>query len=469
MGERVDLAFVISVVLAACNAPSTPEGADAAIPADAGGQDAGIDAGIEVDAGTPDAGPPTVFVEALDDGQAGTGTEEDPFRDLQAAIDAAPDGATVRIRPGTYSASPVPDSEDYCGNCQEHRTGVEFTRGFYVTGKSLSFEGESDARVVRLDTGAGYGFLVEDAGEISLFGLTITGGQRDEDGAATSAAVVVRNSTVSMENIRITRNQDLREGGEYPGVAGVAGREGAVIRMRGSKILHNSWDGFVLYRGARGVIVDTEVDDGNGVGIAATWNGELTAINNRVSGYWKGLGCFGSSHVVAHNNVVFSNLTWGVWAAGDEASRFEIVNNTIARQGNCNMALNAAAPAIVRNNILAFGGQSAPQICPNVGIWIFTENGPQDVAYNLIFGHPLAEVWLGGTQPAGDTGFDVSDSFIGVDHNLSADPLFEDDGYVLGAGSPGIDAGDPSITDRDGSRSDLGHLGGPQAGMTSFP
>lgn len=426
------------------------------------------DAGTEVDGGTPDAGPAVIFVESLDDGRDGTGTEADPFRDLQAAIDMAPSGGIVRIRPGTYAATPAPDTEAYCGNCGEHETMVSFTRGFYVTGKSLSFEGEEDSRLVRLETGAGYGFFVEDAGEISLFGVTITGGVRDEDGQATSAAIVVRNSTVSMENVRIVRNQDLREGNEYPGVAGVAGREGAVIRMRGSLILDNSWDGFVLYRGAHGVIVDTRVDQGNGVGVAATWDARLTAINNRVSGYWKGIGGFGSSQVVAHNNVVFSNLTWGVWAAGDEASSFEILNNTIAHQGDCSMSLNAAAPAVVRNNILAFGGQSQAQICPNVGIWTFVEDGPQDVAYNLIFGHPLAEVWLGGTQPAGDTGTDVSDQFIGSDGNISEDPGFEED-YALSAGSAAFDAGDPAIVDADGTRSDLGHLGGPRAGMTSLP
>ena len=33
----------------------------------------------------------------------------------------------------------------------------------------------------------------------------------------------------------------------------------------------------------------------------------------------------------------------------------------------------------------------------------------------------------------------------------------------LGSGSPAIDAGDPAILDADGSRSDLGAYGGPEA------
>ena len=68
--------------------------------------------------------------------------------------------------------------------------------------------------------------------------------------------------------------------------------------------------------------------------------------------------------------------------------------------------------------------------------------------------------WLGADLP------------IGVDGNLGDDPLFSawvDDGdpatddFTLRAGSPAIDAGDPSSgrADLDGTRNDMGVFGGP--------
>ena len=57
----------------------------------------------------------------------------------------------------------------------------------------------------------------------------------------------------------------------------------------------------------------------------------------------------------------------------------------------------------------------------------------------------------------------------GVDGNISADPLYTDVSGTdptawdlsLQAGSPALDAGDPDVTDDDGSGSDMGAYGGP--------
>ncbi|MBI3177059.1 MAG: right-handed parallel beta-helix repeat-containing protein [Chloroflexi bacterium] len=73
------------------------------------------------------------------------------------------------------------------------------------------------------------------------------------------------------------------------------------------------------------------------------------------------------------------------------------------------------------------------------------------VDYNLMWGQATLYAGKGQTQ-AGQ-------------NNFSANPLFVDAAhgdFHLRSGSPAIDAGDPSVLDADGSRSDLGAYGGPQ-------
>jgi hypothetical protein len=81
------------------------------------------------------------YVDDLGDGKIGTGAKEDPFRDLQKAIDSAGDGDQIIILPGNYEATSAPYIEELCGNCQEHKTQVNATRGFLIKNKSLQLVG----------------------------------------------------------------------------------------------------------------------------------------------------------------------------------------------------------------------------------------------------------------------------------------------------------------------------------------
>ena len=60
--------------------------------------------------------PATVlYVDDLDDGAVGTGTADDPFRALQAAIDAAEDGVTIELLEGTHVADAGDWIDPTCG------------------------------------------------------------------------------------------------------------------------------------------------------------------------------------------------------------------------------------------------------------------------------------------------------------------------------------------------------------------
>jgi hypothetical protein len=397
-------------------------------------------------AGVAQAG--TLYVDDVGDGAAGVGTAADPFRDLQSAIETAADGDLLILMPGVYEAAPVEYLERLCGNCEEHRTGVSATRGFLVADKALHLIG-SGPGATTLVTNAGYGLLFERSPGSYVTGLTITGGRRDLDGMATDAGVVVRESAVTLRDIEIVDNTDRPEE-VVVGIGGVMGREGAEIFIVGNTIRNNGWDGVALYRGAVAFIADNEIADGRGAGIGITWDAAAIVLRNRISGYWKGIGTFGSSRAVVRNNAVFDNLGWGVIATG--TSFMEAANNVISRNGNCGFAL-WSDEAIVRftNNIVVANGWRDEWVCPQVGVWLNGDPSNLSFTYNDVWGNEAGE-------------YREIEDLSGIDGNASFDPLFADSlDFHLLPGSPAIDAGDPIFTDPDGGPSDLGIYGGPAA------
>jgi len=441
-----------------------------------GGQapaDAGVDAEVQPDEGCaqwpsrePRAVNNTVYVEALGDGQTGTGTVADPFRDLQDAIDAAEDDDLLSVAAGTYTAEPSAYADPTCGNCLNPADGAQTSVGFVIQGKTITIQGAGRSSTL-LVTGAGYGVLVEDS-DVALWHLAITGGVRAEDGNATDAAVVVRRSGALIENVLIEDNNDLRDGPDtYPGIAGVVGREESDITVLGSIISGNSWDGVALYRGAAARIVNNEITGGNGAGVGVTWDAEATVINNRVSAYWKGIGSFGTSNVVVHNNFVFWQLGWGIIASGD--STMDIANNVVADNGNCGLVVwdwDGTTSGRIVNNIVYRNGVENAWVCPGAGIVLGGFGGGVPAGWTIAYNDSYANtdgdfVYWDGASAAGVV---TEEDLVGTDGNLSDDPDFVGTfDFRLDEGSPCIDAGDPAVLDVDCSPSDLGGYGGPDA------
>ncbi len=390
----------------------------------------------------------TFFVDDLSDGVAGTGAADNPYRILQLAIDVAADGDVLVIRPGTYEASPSELTEPLCGNCEEHVTDVQATVGFLVEGKGIHLIGSGPDETV-LVTNAGYGLLFVDSRSSHVADLRITGGKRDPDGMATDAGVVVRRSSVTLTGLEIVDN-DHRLEDVVVGIGGVMGREGAEITVTNCVIRNNGWDGIALYRGAVAFIADNDISVGRGAGIGITWDASAVVLRNRISGYWKGIGTFGSSRATVRNNAIFDNLGWGIVITGE--SFMEAANNVVARNGNCGFALwSDVATGLFTNNIVVGNGWREEWVCPPVGIWM--NGNPENV------GITFNDVW-------GNAGGDYRDmdELTGVDGNVSLDPLFADTlDFRLLEGAPGVDAGNPLFTDPDGGPSDLGIYGGPQA------
>jgi hypothetical protein len=233
------------------------------------------------------------------------------------------------------------------------------------------------------------------------------------------------------------------------GIGGIFGREGAELYIDQCDIIGNGWDGIALYRGASAVVTDCNIKEGRGVGIGVTWDATCIAYRNVVTGYWKGIGAFGTSWVLAHNNAVFDNLGWGIIATGK--AFMDIANNVINHNGNCGVApWSTDCRGRIINNIITNNGWRKEWVCPCVGIWNYGDWAKWEFAYNIVWNNKegnYRDIW------------DQTE----LNGNLSVDPKFVAESvYILKDDSPAINAGHPEVSNTDGSRSDIGLYGGPQ-------
>jgi len=366
---------------------------------------------------------------------------------LQAVINHALDNDTILIGAKDINATRTEFVDSLCGNCGNHQTLVNASCGFLVSGKSLHLIGE-DRKKTRLITNSGYGLLFINSPNSSITNLSITGGKRDPDPNATDAAIVVRNSSLSIHDIDIVDNSD-RIDSVTVGIGGIFGREGAELNIENCIISGNGWDGIALYRGAVATVSDCIIKDGRGVGIRVTWDATCMAYRNTITGYWKGIGSFGTSWVIARNNIVHDNLGWGIIATG--SSFMDMANNLVYHNGNCGIApWSTESRGRIINNVIIKNGWKDEWVCPCVGVWNFGDWAKWEFSHNIVWGNKednYRDIW------------DQSE----ISGNLSVDPLLINDSvFHFQSESPIIDAGHPNIRDIDGTRSDMGPYGGPQ-------
>ena len=90
-------------------------------------------------------------------------------------------------------------------------------------------------------------------------------------------------------------------------------------------------------------------------------------------------------------------------------------------------------------------------VCPCVGIWNYGNLYNFEISYNNVWDNKEGQY---GDMP------DYTDKYS----NISADPLFVDTrDFQLSKGSPMKDAGNPLLTDPDGTNSDIGLYGVPRS------
>jgi hypothetical protein len=285
--------------------------------------------------------------------------------------------ARIELPPGRYVLRPSEYVDPSCGNCEDAAETVPATLGARVSGRGVEIVGAHSDSVI-IETGAGYGLLFEDCTDCVLRGVTVTGGTRDADGRATSAAVVVRRSSVRVEQCTIRDNigDSATVAKTIVGIAGIAGREGARLIVHDCSIVRNSWDGIALYRGAHATITDNRVDGvdkasgarvggGRGVGIGLTWDARAVIRGNLVRRYWKGIGVFVNADADVERNIVEDILTWGIalWGPNGATPSARIRNNIVYQTGACGVMIDrppgGAAPGELIDNVIVRTGQNA--------------------------------------------------------------------------------------------------------------
>ena len=165
----------------------------------------------------------------------------------------------------------------------------------------------------------------------------------------------------------------------------------------------------------------------------------------------------GSRPVVVRNNLMMGGDLAISWSPHDGL----IENNTIiqtdpSQSSSILVLLGKSDTLTIRNNIII--DSPVPRFydctdCP--------PNTPLNYSFNA-FWPPVASFYS-----LVNTGAGLSIKDTG---NANQYPMFGDDSlYHLQAGSPLIDAGDPSVLDADGSRSDIGWTGGPHGIIPTYP
>ena len=400
------------------------------------------------------------------------------FEALQDALDAATDGDTILVEAGTYAAP------------------------FDLLGKQLVVESTQGAAATIID-----GFLVglpalsavsgEPEGTV-VRGFTITGG---------SPGVDIADSSLQLDEVVIEGN--LSEDGA--GVACLAGD----VTLSDSQVLDNTANlagGGLFLEDCAALLSEVELAGNDalaGGGVAAfgtsslSWlGGAATANTATLEG--GALSVEGADAALESVDFSANEARWGAAAflGGGGAMELSLVRAWANEASVSGGALFLDSAALVHNSI--FDANEAPW-----GGAIFVQGGAPALSYNHLLsnhadgggaavfvqwadgvsiqnsvvawstGSAAIEAGSGATAllawndvygtPAGLYGGILSDP-TGVDGNLSEAPellSYSHDGDATnddlhpGPSSPLRDAGDPADSDPDGSRADIGALGGP--------
>jgi len=292
------------------------------------------------------------------------------YDDLSTAVTVLPDAGTVTVYPGEYESQPFRTYDATCGNCPVDFGGFEaggwISTALLVSGKSITIRGQSPEETI-IRTNSSYGILFNQSKGSVVEGVTITAGVKSKDKRRTDAAVLVRNSEVTLRNVHIVDNDGLEElkrrnGDAYvDGIAGVAVREGGKLQIEDSVIRNNSSHGIILYRSdptidddqATATVLRTLIADGahptSKAGIRATGDSILSVQLSQIHNHRYGIEFFDLSTGTVTNSSISRIKHNGLTRAS--AGSVEVMNNVFFDIGERGVVSDGVLNLSLSNNV----------------------------------------------------------------------------------------------------------------------
>ncbi|MCB9743666.1 MAG: hypothetical protein H6740_13785 [Alphaproteobacteria bacterium] len=384
------------------------------------------------------------------------------YADIQTAIDDLSQGAVICVEAGTYS-----ENIDFQGR----DVTVQGTEG----SQSTTIQGDGSGPVVTFEN--------EEGSDSHLIGFTITGGEAQYgagvyiSGASPSLTeLVIEGNTCDLEN-EYCRGVGLFVNGGDPlvmqlevrdNVAGSYGCYGTGAYFNDSEAVvqgllvegnrcegSNSSYGMLSFRNdadvalSQVIVRDNTTDIRNVYGAALyAYNGSDVVLDNVIIAGNEGVGEFTYGTILINGNGQYIELNQAV-----------VHGNTLEASGTHNgSALWTNDDALSVTNSVLSGNLETGAAAVSGGVYFSTSSTSSSFAYTDVWGNDGAG-FVNTTDPSG------SDGNISIDPGFAdvsgADPALWD--LTLDSASPLIDAGDPSVSDPDGSTSDIGAYGGPGA------
>lgn len=352
-----------------------------------------------------------------------------PYTSIQAAIDAAAAGDTIQVAAGTYKEL------------------INFK------GKAISVKGTAGARNTIIDANGAPGpvvrFSTAETASSVLEGVTITGAF-STGSTAYGGGVYLSGSAPVLRDVIVTNNTAYRGAGVYFTVSGkVPLLERVVIQS------------------------NTATDYGGGIYVNAgdpELSGVFLLSNVVTSSYGSGGGMYVYDGIpYLHNSLVAGNKAsngGGINITGynleDGVSRRVRIHNCVMTENEAtatssstlggNLYVGTSTYTSILNNVIQ-NSKAGNGVYSSQAVGSIVDFNYNDVYNNLPANFNSSSLI---TSSSGTGNVSVDPLFT----SYSADSNFNNDSYILTSSSTLINTGAPTLSDADGSRSDIGLYGG---------
>ncbi|HET9183988.1 MAG TPA: choice-of-anchor D domain-containing protein [Candidatus Angelobacter sp.] len=360
---------------------------------------------------------------------------------IQAAIDAAVNGDTVLVAPGTYfenlnfkgkaitvTSSNGPAATIVDGGGLGPVAIFDTNEGANSVLNGFTLQNGVPSQAFPVFGESGGGILVSDASP------TITANVITGNHAICGIGIEVQNGSPLIQGNTITNNTQAGGTGGCGGggieVSGHSSTPTAAPLIIGNTITNNALNGGG-FGGGISVFGTSPIIRNNYIAGNSVWNsGGGIDLEN------------GGAPVVV-DNIIFSNTTLGgghgagIYVQGPSSSSAVVINNTVvgnnAFDGSSGIYTEIVAPVAISNNIVvAESGQTGIVCEPSISTF-------PTFSHNDVISPGGGQAWSSNCA-----------SFASTNGNISADPQFVNaagNDFHLLAGSPVIDAGDNTVPD----------------------